>query len=279
MTIMEYESTTFDASTTIKPFRSDIQSGEAIEGKKGKETQLAGIWSLSGLSDEWLDHNYVDARAGNDIQFSRVVPAVWPPVKMWPALGYTSSLGPSSFDPFAEVEVLPGPLRDDTDDENDTSSDVPCTPSAVHLPTLRSSESIEAQSLRPDSTSSVHQCSFGVRIEITETRTTFTLGKKEKGHAVRKTGLRCLKSTVDLNENSASRSIVAVNDIDRFLRRAVTTTWDWEQEPKRSCLAKVTSKAKLEQLVSAKYSHKRGDREELLRVLRRLADEGSKDIV
>ncbi|KAJ3714808.1 hypothetical protein C8R42DRAFT_726300 [Lentinula raphanica] len=89
----------------------------------------------------------VDTRAENGIQFSRVVPAVWPPMKMWPALGYTTSTTSSKtsseackfkFDPFADDEdELPGSRSDyASDSDGDVSESTNVSPTSVNVPLL-----------------------------------------------------------------------------------------------------------------------------------------------
>ncbi|KAJ3771378.1 hypothetical protein FB446DRAFT_105924 [Lentinula raphanica] len=89
----------------------------------------------------------VDTRAENGIQFSRVVPAVWPPMKMWPALGYTTStrtLSESSkfkFDPFADDEDEELPASHDYHDASDssdadTSDSTNASPASANVPLL-----------------------------------------------------------------------------------------------------------------------------------------------
>ncbi|KAJ3714814.1 hypothetical protein C8R42DRAFT_646261 [Lentinula raphanica] len=99
----------------------------------------------------------VDTRAENGIQFSRVVPAVWPPMKMWPALGYTTTSSRTSesskfkFDPFAddEDEELPGSRSDyASDSDADISESTNASPTPAILPLL--DDSPKASSLKFD---------------------------------------------------------------------------------------------------------------------------------
>ncbi|KAJ3757527.1 hypothetical protein EV360DRAFT_71070 [Lentinula raphanica] len=88
----------------------------------------------------------VDTRAENGIQFSRVVPAVWPPMKMWPALGYTGTTTSSKtsskfkFDPFADDDnddVLPGSHDSDYSSDGsvaDISESTSASPPPAILP-------------------------------------------------------------------------------------------------------------------------------------------------
>ncbi|KAJ3766628.1 hypothetical protein FB446DRAFT_377206 [Lentinula raphanica] len=85
----------------------------------------------------------VDTRAENAIQFSRVIPAVWPPMKMWPALGYSTTSSRTSesskfkFDPFAddEDEELPGSRSDyASDSDADISESTNASPTTANVP-------------------------------------------------------------------------------------------------------------------------------------------------
>ncbi|KAJ3993034.1 hypothetical protein F5050DRAFT_1784782 [Lentinula boryana] len=232
------------------------------------------VWSPGESCEQWLDHVHIDTRAESDIQFSRVVPAVWPPVKMWPILGYTASLHSSSFDPFAEDEELPGPPRDDSENETDTYSNAPCTPATVPQLGDRAADFVKEQ----NSADRASPDSVGVAMEITEKRTTFDAGKERNVHLLREaTGIIRLKALapkplnpIDSKENSEDTpvKVMAVNDVDRFLSRRATMKWSWEFS--RSLAAQLSSEAKLEQLVDIKFNRggkERGDQYELLRML------------
>ncbi|KAJ3809833.1 hypothetical protein EV368DRAFT_69566 [Lentinula lateritia] len=253
--MMRYETTNFDE--LIEASRFGFQRGSIQGYDKGNHR----IWSPSKLGDEWLDHVYVDTRAGNDIQFSRVVPAVWPPMKVWPALGYVPSFPSSSFDPFADDEELLGPLQDnDSDNGTDSFSNAPSTPAATI---------VVLQSTYLESTSPYQsKCSPCVGMEITEMKSTSDIGDDGKLSSFREASSR-LKALapkalnqMDLkDDDDRSIDVVAINDVDRFLSRTATPTWSWEQDFKRSSLAK------LKQLVYTRYSNKR-EEGELLRAFR-----------
>ncbi|KAJ3838853.1 hypothetical protein F5878DRAFT_641639 [Lentinula raphanica] len=93
----------------------------------------------------------VDTRAENGIQFSRVVPAVWPPMRMWPALGYTGTTTSSKtsseackfkFDPFADDDDDTLPASHDYHDawadssDADTSESTNASPAPANVPLL-----------------------------------------------------------------------------------------------------------------------------------------------
>ncbi|KAJ3927661.1 MAG: hypothetical protein NXY57DRAFT_597223 [Lentinula lateritia] len=244
--MMRYETTNFDE--LIEASRFGFQSGSIQGYDKGNH----GIWSPSELGDEWLDHVYVDTRAENDIQFSRVVPAVWPPMKVWPALGYASSF-PSSFNPFADDEELLGPLQDN---ETVSFGNAPSTPAATIV--------VPRSSYLKSTSPYQSKCSPRVEMEITEMRSTFDIGEDGKLSGVREASVR-LKALapkalnqIDLKDDDDRLiDVVAINDVDRFLSRTATPTWSWEQDPKRSSLEK------LKQLVYTRYSHKREEAESL----------------
>ncbi|KAH7870072.1 uncharacterized protein C8R40DRAFT_1175983 [Lentinula edodes] len=249
--MMRYETTNFDE--LMEASRFGFQSGSIQGYDKGNHR----IWSPSELGDEWLDHVYVDTRAENDIQFSRVVPAVWPPMKGWPALGYASSFPSSSFNPFADDEELLGPLQDnDSDNETDSFSNAPSTPAATIV--------VPRSSYLKSTSPYQSKCSPRVEMEITEMRSTFDIGEDGKLSGVREASVR-LKALapkalnqIDLKDDDDRLiDVVAINDVDRFLSRTATPTWSWEQDPKRSSLEK------LKQLVYTRYSHKREEAESL----------------
>ncbi|KAJ3710923.1 hypothetical protein DFJ43DRAFT_1108286 [Lentinula guzmanii] len=253
-----------------EPLKFEVQN---VETNIRNQTHTE-VWSPGESCEQWLDHVHNDTRAESDVQFSRVVPAIWPPVQMWPLLGYTASLRSSSFDPFAEDEELPGPPRDDSENETDTSSNAPCTPANVAQLGDRDSDFVKEQ----NSADRASPDSVGATMEITENRTTFDVGKERNIHFLRKaTGIIRLKALAPKPLNTADSredledtpvKLMAFNDVDRFLSRRATMKWSWEFS--QSFAAQLTSEAKLEQLVDIKFSRRgeeRGDQYELLRML------------
>ncbi|KAJ3967641.1 hypothetical protein EV361DRAFT_479522 [Lentinula raphanica] len=291
----------------------------------------------------------VDTRAENAIQFSRVIPAVWPPMKMWPALGYSTTSSRTSesskfkFDPFADDEgVLPGSRSDYDSDSNDgdVSKSTNASPTPANVPLLedisRSSSfkfnPFADDDVLPDSHDHASDISYAdgmsstnasptpalvelpddlpplvkshntesedesvpdwcslenIKMRIIERRTVFDIHDSDIELVQRATGLRRLKALApkpfDLEQIHMSdfmgrpMDVQAVNDVDRFFNKGPRTThlkWYEEQDSlnsnRRSLTGKVTSDAKLEQLVDAKYTRQREDGEnrcELLRML------------
>ncbi|KAJ3793535.1 hypothetical protein GGU11DRAFT_759874 [Lentinula aff. detonsa] len=268
--VEQYPSPTSTTIMRYEPLKFEVQN---VETNIRNQTHTE-VWSPGELCEQWLDHVHIDTRAESDVQFSRVVPAIWPPVKMWPLLGYTASLRSSSFDPFVEDDELHGPPRDDSENETDTSSNAPCTPATVAQLGDRASDFVKER----NSADRTSPDSIGVTMEITEKRTTFDVDKERNIHFLRKaTGIIRLKAPAPKPINTAyskedseatSEKVMAFNDVDRFLSRRATMKWRWEFS--RSFAAQLTSEAKLEQLVDIRFSRQgkeRGDQYELLRML------------
>ncbi|KAJ3831258.1 hypothetical protein F5878DRAFT_636358 [Lentinula raphanica] len=191
---------------------------------------------------------------------------------------------PSSFrfDPFANDDELPD-SHDHMSDADRSSTNASPTPAPVQLPPLGddlpplvSSYNTESD---VDDESVPDWCSLeSIKMRIIERRTVFDIHDSDIELVQRATGLRRLKALApkpfDLEQIHMSdfmgrpMDVQAVNDVDRFFNKGPRTThlkWYEEQDSlnsnRRSLTGKVTSDAKLEQLVDAKYTRQREDGE------------------
>ncbi|KAJ3964814.1 hypothetical protein EV361DRAFT_941176 [Lentinula raphanica] len=182
--------------------------------------------------------------------------------------------------PFADDNNdLPISRSDSPSDNSDmdiSTNSAPVVPALVELPPSQLDDAlpplVESHSTGSEDESVPDWCSLeSIKMRITERRTVFDIHESDIELVQRVSGLRRLKALapkpfdpeqIHMNDFvDRPMDVQAVNDVDRFFNKGPRTThlkWYEEQDAlnknRGTLRGKVTSDAKLEQLVDAKYS-------------------------